>query len=450
MKINKTELVKISERNLLLTLTNFPDPKYENILLKGKPLRYFVNKISSGIGLKYNETGEIPYISGEDIDEFGFINSEKYVEDAPFILSPRTLLTGRVGSVGKVAVLENNAVCSDNILYLILKNTKIAIYLKWFFLSRFGKYQLNNIIKGKSQPVINKTNLLRFKVIFPSLLMDIIGHLEKKEKEIKEIRERIRPVRSIIDEILSRCFGYDLEKFLEFEKQHFFKETLSNFSKSVQLRNSLKFHHPKYAYISKGLRKYKTVRLKQLLKEPVKRGVQPEYDEHGEILVIKTLNINKNGFIDLTEAEYINNDFYKKVKKKAGIQKGDILITSTGEGRGKVCFYDLEEPAIADTHVSIVRSKDINPKYLTYFLSSTIGKSQLSVLEQAVKGTPEIYPVEIERLITIYPDAEKQKQIFEEIEKQLEERRKIDLEINNLKTEIDKLIEEAVLKDGEK
>jgi restriction endonuclease S subunit len=179
----------------------------------------------------------------------------------------------------------------------------------------------------------------------------------------------------------------------------------------------------------------------------VRRGVQPEYDENGEIFVIKTLNVNKNGHIDLSELEYVNNRFYKKVKKKAGIQKGDILITSTGEGRGKVCFYDLDEPAIADTHISIVRTKGINPKYLTYFLLSTMGRSQLSLLEQAVKGTPEIYPAEIMQLIIMCPDAEKQKQISEEIEKKLEEQRKINVDINKLKTEIDKLIEKAILKE---
>jgi type I restriction enzyme M protein len=107
----------------------------------------------------------------------------------------------------------------------------------------------------------------------------------------------------------------------------------------------------------------------------------------------------------------------------------------------------LDEPAIADTHISIVRTKGINPKYLTYFLLSTMGRSQLSLLEQAVKGTPEIYPTEIMQLIIMCPDAEKQKQISEEIEKKLEEQRKINENINKLKTEIDKLIEKAILKE---
>jgi len=160
---------------------------------------------------------------------------------------------------------------------------------------------------------------------------------------------------------------------------------------------------------------------------------------------IKTININKSGYIDLTETDFVSAEFYNKVKKKAGIKRGDILITSTGEGRGKVSLYNLDEPAIADTHVSIVRCKDINTEYLTHFLLSSMGKNQLSILEQAIKGTPEIYPREIEKLIVIYPSPEIQNNIVEEIKTKLSEQKKITEQIERLKQEMDNLIEKAIL-----
>ncbi|MDL1971202.1 MAG: restriction endonuclease subunit S [Candidatus Desulfofervidaceae bacterium] len=149
--------------------------------------------------------------------------------------------------------------------------------------------------------------------------------------------------------------------------------------------------------------------------------------------------------MDLTETEFVSEEFYDKVKRKAGIKRGDVLIISTGEGRGKVSLYNLDEPAIADTHVSIVRCKDVNTEYLTYFLLSSMGKNQLSILEQAIKGTLEIYPREIEKLIVIYPSPEIQNNIVKEIESKLNKQKKITEQIERLKQEIDDLIEKAIL-----
>ncbi|MDL1971203.1 MAG: restriction endonuclease subunit S [Candidatus Desulfofervidaceae bacterium] len=278
--IRSTELVKLPEKNLLLSIKNFPDPVYEKILEKGKPLRYFINKIASGVGLKHKETGDIPYIVGEDMDDFGFIQPTKYVDDSPLILKPGTLLTGRVGSVGKVAILDIDATASDNILYIILKEKEMLIYLKWFFLSRFGKYQLNKITKGKSQPVINKTNLLRFRVVIPPQLSDITKRLLDIEEKIRNLRKNIRETPDIVDEVFSKYFKLDLRQYSNLEKKHVFGENLLDLSKTAQLRSSLKFHHPKYDFILEKVKEFRTAKLKQLLKEPIRRGVQLEYDEN--------------------------------------------------------------------------------------------------------------------------------------------------------------------------
>ena len=74
-----------------------------------------------------------------------------------------------------------------------------------------------------------------------------------------------------------------------------------------------------------------------------------------------------------------------------------------------------------------------------------MGKNQLSILEQAIKGTPEIYPREIEKLIVIYPSPEIQNNIVEEIKTKLSEQKKITEQIERLKQEMDNLIEKAIL-----
>jgi len=348
---------------------------------------------------------------------------------------------------------EKQFTTSHYIVKIRVKNSvdaKILSYYKNYIKDYFravetGKTQKNlplyyvfNIPISLSLLDKNKQNLLQTEI-------------SQIEQRISKLKTQIKETKLIVDEVFSEYFKVDMKQYSDLEKKHIFGRDLVSLSKSTQLKSSLKFHHPKFEFILKKLKEFKTVKLKQLLKEPVRRGVQPEYDEEGEILVIKTINISKEGFINLTETEFVSDDFYNKTKKKAGIQRGDILITSTGEGRGKIALYDLDEFAIADSHISIVRCKEnVNVRYLTYFLLSSLGKNQLDILEQAVKGTPEIYPQEIEKLTIVYPSPEIQNKIVEDIETKLNEQRKITEQIEKLKQEIDSLIRKAILDEGSK
>jgi type I restriction enzyme S subunit len=474
MKVHNINLLKLANNSYLRGDFKFVY-YYDTIFTKLKTewknsvkLRQVISKIRNGkdfskkaysdyetntIYIRVNNLKPLGKFIAEDI---AYLKDEKVRAFSDLFVNEGDFLITRSGTVGIAFRFEKSILPEEirdkdfmpagYIIVLKIRSKFNDKHFKYFLYSSISRKYLEALSCGKSQQNISQSDLGKW-LIPLSLLKNIPDRkIKEKEKQIAVLKSLIKDPRQIVDEVFGKYIGYNLNKFSEFEKKHIFKKSLFDFCKSSQLRNSLKFHYPEYCHIFDILRKYKTVKLKQLLKEPVRRGVQPEYDENGEIPVIKTLNVNKDGYIDLSELKYVNNQFYEQVKKKAGIQKGDILITSTGEGRGKVCFYNLDEPAIADTHVSIVRSKGINPKYLTYFLLSALGKSQLSLLEQAVKGTPEIYSEEIGQLIIIYPDAEKQKQIIEEIEQKLEKQRKINEEINKLETEIDKLIEKAVFK----
>jgi hypothetical protein len=91
-----------------------------------------------------------------------------------------------------------------------------------------------------------------------------------------------------------------------------------------------------------------------------------------------------------------NPRFLNRTQRPARISSGNILISSTGEGRGEVDLYEHEEDAIADSHISIIRLRTgINTGYVLYYLQSLLGSLALKQAETAVKGTPEIYPAEL-------------------------------------------------------
>lgn len=101
----------------------------------------------------------------------------------------------------------------------------------------------------------------------------------------------------------------------------------------------------------------------------VSRGCTPNYvDNETDFHVMNQATLSK-GYID-----YSNIRYSSFCKREAHIEKGDLLIASTGGGvLGKVVLFNEEcDKFYADTHVTIVRNS-LNPvisKYLFYYFST--------------------------------------------------------------------------------
>jgi restriction endonuclease S subunit len=139
-----------------------------------------------------------------------------------------------------------------------------------------------------------------------------------------------------------------------------------------------------------------TVKLTTLCARPIKRGVQPVYDD-SDIRAVKTVNL-KNGYLDWSEVQTVNQEFYQAHQRRAGVHKSDVLIASTGTGSlGKVDFYNEDALALADGHVAIVRvnPEQFNPRLLAYLLRSRIGQWQIERQLAGATNQIEIYPEQL-------------------------------------------------------
>jgi type I restriction enzyme S subunit len=177
----------------------------------------------------------------------------------------------------------------------------------------------------------------------------------------------------------------------------------------------------------------------------INRGRQPIYHDNGEIPIIKTVDISKEGFINWELVTKTDFEFFDK-NTLAKVREEDILLTSTGFGSlGKLIFLEKGREAVVDGHITIIRvNKELAiPKFVFIFLKSSFGKVQIDRKVRGSTGQIEIYPTDIKSILIPLPPKQTQEKIiklYEEFNK-----KRIEL-LDNIKaspTKINNLIEEG-------
>lgn len=154
----------------------------------------------------------------------------------------------------------------------------------------------------------------------------------------------------------------------------------------------------------------------ELNKIKTSRGKSPAAENYvdevdGYALVVKAgSNISKQGKVVISGADWIEKSVYDEFVEKSKrtgeninlIKKGDVLLSSTGDGTlGKSCVFDLNTPAIADGHVTIIRvdRKIIDPHYLSDYLRAGFGSIQVTRLFTGSTGMIELTPDQVDSIV---------------------------------------------------
>jgi len=378
-----------------------------------------------------------------NIEKVNSIGSDKTVLQNGDIIIPK--MQPQMGNIF-LNLEHKKYIGSTELLEYKISNDYKPRFLYYLITSRKFLSNLAKLESGKTHRRVNPIDLLKIKIPkIPKPIQDqIVARIEPIEQKIKQLKSQIKPPQEIINKVFAREFGFDLEKFKETKKEKFFEVELKMLNtpliRSTVIQNSLST-----TFLKNFLTQTKTIYLKNILVNKIHRGKQPEYTNEG-IKVIKTANI-QNGEIIFDEVlQYVSRDFYFKNIKKTGIQKFDLLLTSTGMGRGKFALYDIEEKAFADSHISIIRfnTQKINPYFLKYYSQSLFGTEQLKYIEMQIKGTPEIYEEQLKYFQIPNIPLSRQQKIVDEIKAELDQQKKIEKEIEALRNEIDKIIEEVI------
>ena len=98
------------------------------------------------------------------------------------------------------------------------------------------------------------------------------------------------------------------------------------------------------------------------------------------IKFLRSQNVYFEG-LDLSDVAHITDKIDEEMKGTR-VLPGDVLLNITGGSIGR-CYYVDETlgKANVNQHVSIIRPKDIDTKYLKYSLQSSLGQHQVSLLQ---------------------------------------------------------------------
>lgn len=112
----------------------------------------------------------------------------------------------------------------------------------------------------------------------------------------------------------------------------------------------------------------------------IQRGKGPDYVIKSKYPVVSQRCI-RWGRLDWEPIKFINPDTISRYEGVRFLRDGDVLINSTGTGTiGRACVFRSNphyEKVVADSHVTVVRSANLVPEYLTNWLSTDFVQSTL-------------------------------------------------------------------------
>lgn len=352
-------------------------------------------------------------------------------------LNDEDILITRTGAnFGQCSLFYSNSVPSIATSHTFILKTNCEInpaYLALFLNTNHGRLLIDRGMYGSSQPEIAPKFLLRIPV--PRFSAQVEADLSANVRRAYTLRHESSALYTQAQQLLESELGLDK---LRFDKPVGYTARFSELE--LSRRFDSEHYYPAFENLKANLPK--GVRLVPLgpLLTFCQRGKQPIYSEHG-LPVLNSKHILENK-ITLEGNRYAKPNPVPSLQ----IQHGDVLINGTGRGTiGRTAPYLIEEhQAIPDNHVTILRSPTLDPAYLSFYLNSQAGKLQVEKYQRGSSGQLELYPFDIRKFqVWEAPQAVQQKirRLYEQATESAKQSRQL---LDQAKSRVEQLIEEAV------
>jgi restriction endonuclease S subunit len=380
--------------------------------------------------IKFLRTQHIRDILIRDEEDLTFCNGKP---PEKLLLKEGDLLFTRVGGVSDNSVVSKayeGHFYSDNVLRIRIKNLN-PYFVSVFFNSKYGKTQLERVMKGIAQPLISRGNFERIKIINP--LIDSQKEIEKLVKKSYQLRDSSISFYSQAEDLLLGELGM---KDFEIKDDLSYIINLSEV-KSIH-RSDAEYFQPKYEKLISKIKKQKPKLLGNLVS--IKKGIEigsEQYQEEGKLFV-RVSNLSRQGLIE-KDQKYLSEELYQKLKKDFEPKIGEILLTKDATPGIAYVLKEAVEGIIAGGILRLKLNSDIEPEYLTLVINSIVGQMQV---ERDTGGSVIVHwrPDQIKScLIPILPKSTQQK-IADSVQKSHETRQKAKELLEQAKQKVEELI----------
>jgi restriction endonuclease S subunit len=399
-----------------------------------------------GLSIKMNETGRgVPIYRLNEID--GCFLSDNPIKFAPIsslvatdyelekqdILFCRT--NGNINYVGRTGLFlgENRAVFAS---YLVRVRTDSSVllpeYLTIYLNTDFGRRQIVRRAMQSNQVNVSAAELKRIDVyLAPDVVQSSIAQLVQESYAQRTLglaaagdaRRLLATELGLNNMTFQRPVGYttrlsEIEMSRRFDSEHYypaFREFKAGLPHSVSL-------FPLSNYL-----------------EFCRRGKQPIYATTG-MRVINSKHVQPNRVV-------LDGNRMARPNQDANLQIrfGDALLNGTGRGTiGRAAPYLSDNMAVADNHVTILRSKRLDPAYLSLYLNSQAGQMQVEMHQRGSSGQLELYPLDIRKFLVWAAPEDFQREVRRLHDIAAAAERKSHVLLEQAKLQVEKLIEEAV------
>ncbi|MBQ7204189.1 MAG: restriction endonuclease subunit S [Eubacterium sp.] len=340
--------------------------------------------------------------------------------------------------------------------FLHLKAKAIPEIMYYCFRNLFYNNLMAISRQGKGYPTLSETDIRELK--FSKSIIDTL--INKKEtltnqivcieSEISSLKHQTRTQQDIIDSCFGNEFGFDYDRFETLKAVKIFHSNNSDFSNNPDLRFSAKFHRGAGKFVMEQLNIVTDKKIKHYLSEPIVLGasISPDnYSDDGDGFYISMATIKSWSF-NSEEANTISDE-YAEAKSEKTVRKNDIILARSGEGTiGKVALIDNDDinGVFADFTMRI-RLKNYNPEFAYYFFRTSYFQYLVEVYKKGLGNNTNIFPVVIQEFPLIDISLEEQQRIVDEIHSEIKKQDEINEKIVELRSEIDKIIEKAIVED---
>ena len=385
----------------------------------------------------------IPYFRGQDINDFFLENSSPIMIPEKVFSTPimtrshfhaGDVLLSIVGTIGNLSIVPKSlgpATGSCKIAILRSKGNYSPFVLAAFLLSRFGQLQIQRNIRGTVQMGLILKDLSQVSV--PIFGETDAGQIEHLVKHAIKVNRKSKTAHIKAQLLLESELGLDK---LKFKKPMGYT---ARFSELEQSRRADPEHfYPAFQNLVTGLpNSINLVPLGPQLNF-CQRGKQPLYANKG-LPVINSKHVQNNKVvIEDNRRAFLNNG------NELQIRCGDLLMNGTGRGTlGRAAPYLIENPAIPDNHVTILRSPTLDPAYLSFYLNSKAGQLQVEMHQRGTSGQLELYPFDIHKFLVWIAPESFQKEIRKLYDQAAESERESKGLLEQAKSRVEHLIKEA-------